>query len=354
MKRLPLGTVLIGDVRERLAGLPDASVDCVITSPPYFRLRDYGISGQIGLEDTVDGWVDELRLTFRGLARVLKPTGSVWLNLGDSYSRHPRSGAPAKSLLLGPERLALALLADGWTVRNKVVWAKTNTMPTSVRDRLSCQWETLYLLTRSRHYFFDLDAIRVPHRSGQAGRRRASTAIIPTSRPSWAGPLAGTNAGLARLKANGMVGHRLGKNPGDVWTMASSNYRGAHFATFPESLVVRPLLASCPERVCRDCGEPWQREPARVVDGHYVRGQLAAGCACQAPFQPGVVLDPFMGAGTVGVVAARHRRDWLGIELNPEFAGLAMERIEAVGHLEKPTTRRRTPSSSSLGTSVDE
>ena len=208
MKRLPLGTVLIGDVRERLTGLPAASVDCVITSPPYFRLRDYGMSGQIGLEETVDGWVDELRLTFRGLARVLKPTGSVWLNLGDSYSRHPRSGAPAKSLLLGPERLALALLADGWTVRNKVVWAKTNTMPTSVRDRLSCQWEVLYLLTRSRHYFFDLDAIRVPHRSGRAGHRRAGRCGDPDK-----SAVVGRSAGRHKCRAGEAQGERDGRTP---------------------------------------------------------------------------------------------------------------------------------------------
>ena len=113
----PRNTILVGDVRRRLTELPDASVDCVITSPPYMQLRDYGVAGQMGLEPTVDDWVNELRIVMRGVARVLRPTGSLWLNLGDSYSRHALVGAPPKSLLLGPERLSLAMLEDGWTLR---------------------------------------------------------------------------------------------------------------------------------------------------------------------------------------------------------------------------------------------
>ena len=156
---IDINTVVIGDVRKRLAEVPEASVDSVVTSPPYFQLRDYGTEHQIGLEPDVSAWVSELRLVMGGLATVLKPTGSVWLNLGDSFSRHAHFGAPPKSLLLGPERLALALIEDGWTIRNKVIWAKTRSMPSSVRDRLSCTWEVVYFLTRSRHYYFDLDAI---------------------------------------------------------------------------------------------------------------------------------------------------------------------------------------------------
>src|SRR5665213_2297202 len=165
MMRLPRNQVLVGDASSVIMTLPAMSVDAVITSPPYFQLRDYNVNGQLGLEANVDQWVDELRLVFRGLARVLSPTGTVWLNLGDSYSRHLQYGAPAKSLLLGPERLAKHLIEDGWTVRNKVIWAKTRSMPTSVDDRLACTWEVLYLLTRSKRYYFDLDAIRVPHRT---------------------------------------------------------------------------------------------------------------------------------------------------------------------------------------------
>lgn len=158
----PRNTILVGDAASRLAELEDSSVDCVITSPPYFRLRDYQHTGQLGLEATVQAWVEGLRPVLRQLARVLVPTGSVWLNLGDTYSTHPRQGAPAKSLLLGPERLALALIKDGWTVRNKIVWAKTNPIPSSVPDRLSTTHEVIYLLTRHKRYFFDLDAVRQP------------------------------------------------------------------------------------------------------------------------------------------------------------------------------------------------
>lgn len=165
--RLPLNQILVGDARTVLDQLPENSVDCVVTSPPYFRLRNYGRSEQIGLERTVEGWVDELRLVTRGLARVLKPTGTFWLNLGDTYARHERDGAAPKSLLLGPERLALALLTDGWVLRNRVIWSKPNPTPSSVRDRLSCIHEVVYCFVRSRAYFYDLDAIRVPHRSAK-------------------------------------------------------------------------------------------------------------------------------------------------------------------------------------------
>ena len=331
MRALPRNTVLVGDVRERLAELPNASVDCVITSPPFFQLRDYGVAGQMGLEPTVDEWVDELRVIMRGVARVLKPTGSLWLNLGDSYSRHARFGAPPKSLLLAPERLALALVADGWTLRNKVIWSKSNGMPNSVQDRLSCRWEVVYFFTRQRQYVFDLGGIRIPHRSATTRRPLSKPNIkaVPAQSkpPTWAGPLAGNNSGLARLKKQGLVGHPLGKNPGDVWTMAASNFRGPHFATFPLALVERPLLATCPERVCTGCGAPWIRVKVPRHDAVAQRGELHPGCRCRKGWQPGLVLDPFMGTGTVGIVAEQHEREWLGVELNPKFAALANERI---------------------------
>lgn len=133
---LPQNHILEGDAAAVLQTLPAESIDCIVTSPPYFRLRNYQVDGQLGLESHVDQYVDELRAVVRALHRVLKPSGTFWLNLGDSYSTHPREGAGRKSLLAAPERLLLALLEDGWTVHNKVVWAKTNPMPTSVRDRL--------------------------------------------------------------------------------------------------------------------------------------------------------------------------------------------------------------------------
>ena len=326
---VPRDQLLVGDVRTLLPTIPDQAVDCVITSPPYYRLRNYDTPGQIGLEPSVDSWADELRVVLREVARVLKPTGSLWLNLGDSYSRDERFGALPKSLLLGPERLALAMVEDGWIIRSKIIWSKTNAMPTSVRDRLACTWEVFYLAVRSRAYFFDLDAIRIPHRSrlarpSEAARRRAR---IERRAPEWAGPLAGSNNGLDKLKARGLVGHPLGKNPGDVWTVPTSNFRGEHHAGFPLELIRTPLLAGCPERVCVECGAPWERTRARTIGQIAMTGELRAVCACGAGVRPGLVLDPFMGAGTVAVAAEDHGRDWLGIEISPAFARLARERI---------------------------
>lgn len=315
---LPLGRVLIGDAVEQLRTLPDESVDVVITSPPYFQLRSYGHDGQYGLEPHVDRWVERLCEVVAEIARVLVPTGTLWLNLGDSYSRHERAGAPPKSLLLGPERLALAMVADGWMLRNHVVWAKTNPMPASVRDRLSCTWEHLYLFTRSRHYFFDLDAIRVPHRSSPATRQRNRPGTyLPRS---WVAPLSHDHGGLSTLKASGRPGHRKGKNPGDVWNLATASYRGAHFATFPDRLVRRPIRASCPSRRCQACRRP-TAEALGVV--------ALAACGCGGPTEPGVVLDPFFGSGTVGAVATELGRSWIGIEINPDFAALARQRTDA-------------------------
>lgn len=287
---VPRRTILLGDAQAQLARLPSRSVDCVITSPPYFLLRDYGRDGQLGLETHVADYVHCLVTVMDEVARVLKPSGSLWLNLGDSYSRHPRHAAEAKAMLLAPERVLLALSERGWLVRNKVVWAKPNPMPTSVRDRLSCTWEPLYFLTRSQRYYFDLDAVRVPHRSRRsASKRPPGHGKYDSTRPAWAGPLAGANDGLLKLRAAGRAGHPRGKNPGDVWSIATAGFRGAHFATFPVELLRIPILATCPPG--------------------------------------GLVLDPFIGAGTTAVAAERHGRDWLGIELNPEYRNLALERI---------------------------
>jgi site-specific DNA-methyltransferase (adenine-specific) len=321
MTDLPRNQILLGDAFSRLGELPDGSIDCIITSPPYYLLRNYGSEGQIGLEPSIAGFVERLAQVGSELARIIKPSGGWWLNLGDSYSRHARYGAPSKSLLLGPERVLLALADQGWIVRNKVVWAKTNPMPASVRDRLTCSWEPLYFLVRSPRYYFNLDAIREAHRSRRTARVRPPTPEkYSGQRPPWAGPLAGANDGLVRAHAAGRVGHPLGKNPGDVWSIAKARYRGAHFATFPTGLLTKPILASCPERVCTSCGRPWIKRRG---------GDLEAGCGCPPGWKPGLVLDPFMGAGTTALEAERLGRDWIGIELNPEYRDLALRRLRA-------------------------
>ncbi|MDQ1249483.1 MAG: hypothetical protein QG597_3858 [Actinomycetota bacterium] len=320
MNELPRNRILQGDAATVLRRLPEASVDCVVTSPPYFALRDYGHVGQLGLEDTVHGWVEGLRTVCREIGRVLKPSGAFWLNVGDSFSRHEQYGAPPKALLLGPERLAIGLADDGWLVRNRVVWAKSNAMPSSVRDRLTMSWEVLYLLVRSPSYYFDLDAIREPHTTTARPQR---TVTQPDGKDIGAGPLAANRGGLAKVKAAGIVGHRLGKNPADVWRMATSSYRGGHFATFPTELVRRPISATCPAKACLTCGKPWQ------ITRPEADGPVGPRCGCGEAAQPrpGVVLDPFFGSGTVGVVAQELGRDWLGVELNPAYIALAQERL---------------------------
>jgi len=319
--------VLVGDALAELRRLPAASVDMVLTSPPYFRLRDYRVDGQLGLEGHVDQWVGGLHEVAREVQRVVVPTGSFWLNLADTYSTHPSQGAGRKSLVLGPERLALALLADGWLLRNKIVWQKANPMPSSVRDRLTCTWEALYVFVKQPNYYFDLDAIRQPHTSQHHGQLKPDHQR-PRHREAWRGPNGDDASGLDLMKARGIIGHPLGKNPGDVWRLSSSSFRGAHHATFPVSLAERAVLAGCPEARCEACRLPWKRQLIRSVGGTAVRGALGPSCACNAATEPGLVLDPFLGAGSTAVAAERLGRDWLGIELNPDFAALARRRIQ--------------------------
>lgn len=326
MRSLPRNRVIRGDASHVVWRLLPESVDCVITSPPYFQLRDYGHGAQLGVDPTIEAYVERLRTICRGLMAVLKPSGSLWLNLGDGYVRQPGLGMPRGSLALVPQRVALALAADGWIVRNVVVWAKPNPLPQSARDRLSPTYEVILFATKSRRYFFDLDAIRIPHRSANRCGRHAKGK-----------PYQGGNRGLVRLKAAGLVGHPYGKNPGDVWTMATAIDRLGHQATFPETLVERPLLATCPERICVQCDKPWRR-PTRIETSETAEGPVSrrvvgelGRCECFAPSRPGVVLDPFFGTGTVGAVAGRHGRDWLGIELNGRYAALAEKRLSREG-----------------------
>lgn len=333
MRSAPRNTIVLGDAREQLRHLPKGCVDVVITSPPYVGLRRYGAGpAELGTEGSVGQFVTRLLAVTGEMARVLKPSGSLWLNIADSFSNARRWGAPPKGLLLAPERLLLGLAEQGWLVRAKVVWHKPNAMPNSVTDRFTATYELLYHLVRSPQYFFDVDAVRMPHRSAERpltarpARAKAKSGTRPAGKPAkrraaFAGPLAnGDNRGLLRARAEGRAGHVLGKNPGDVWSIPTAGFRGPHPAVFPERLIERPLLASCPRRVCTRCGASWQQAALKAVKPN---------CNCQAGWQPGLVLDPFMGAGTIGVAARRRGYDWLGIELNPDYRTLATERIAA-------------------------
>lgn len=336
--RLPLGEIRVGDAALELARLPGGSVDQIVTSPPYFRLRNYAHDGQVGLEEHVDQWIDALLPVVDHAARVLTPTGSLWLNLGDTYATHPRQGADRKSLLLAPERLALRLTARGWILRNKIVWAKTAHLPSSVKDRLSNGYEVIYMFARNARYFFDLDAIRVPHTSRPPKAQPKKLPPDP-ARESWRGPNGTGTRGLDALKAAGRNGHPLGKNPGDVWSLPSSNYRGSHHSTYPIRLAERMVRAGCPEQRCRRCRAPWQRTTRRL-GATALRGALTATCDCGVAGQPGVVLDPFIGAGTTAIAAEHLGRAWIGIDINRDFAAEARHRIQQHRSRRTPPVQR--------------
>jgi DNA modification methylase len=295
--------ILVGDCRDGMATLPDQSVQTCVTSPPYFGLRDYGHDGQIGLEPTPDEFVEALVSVFREVRRVLKDDGTVWLNLGDSYVGSANNGGTASKTMQGtqaatgknlptkrgeglkqkdligiPWRVAFALQADGWYLRQDIIWHKPNPMPESVQDRCTKAHEYLFLLTKSERYFYDADAIaedlqRPPHAPGN----KAS---------ADAGHLR-NDVGIDRMqKVWGESGRR---NKRSVWTITTKPYSEAHFATFPPDLIEPCILAGS---------------------------------------RPGdVVLDPFGGSGTTGAVAVGHGRRAVLCELNPEYAALAVERV---------------------------
>lgn len=339
---VPVDSIIQGDAPQVLRTLPSESVQCVVTSPPYFGLRDYGVAGQFGLEPTVEEYVATLVAVFREVRRVLRDDGVLWLNLGDSYfgdSPTRKSASEAwsetwdkaqtrsrgglrrsaaregtlkpKDLIGIPWRVAFALQADGWWLRSDVVWVKPNCMPESVTDRPTKAHEYVFLLSKSQRYFYDADAIKEPmkpERAEGANAFRGQAAMRPRGAPTVeaAAYRRNSSGNKARKVADGTRGRppdHLGtsfpwvdfpgntRNKRDVWTIATAPYKGAHFAVMPPALVEPCILAGCP-----------------------------AG---------GMVLDPFFGAGTVGVVAKRHGRHYLGIELNPEYVTLAEARIAA-------------------------
>ena len=306
--------ILIGDVREQLKQLPDQSVNCVVTSPPYWGLRDYGNDGQIGLEQEPEDFINELVSVFREVKRVLRDDGTLWVNIGDSYSgsgkgRNPDgtvhvsaliakqgssagtimgdvfsgvvpSGTKPKDLIGIPWLLAFALRADGWYLRQDIIWHKPNPMPESVRDRCTKAHEYIFLLSKSRQYYFDSDAMKEPSSDlGKTKIRFGGNKYGDSNDPKHA-----TKSGNEYVDS----GFR---NKRSVWSVTTSRFRGAHFATFPPALIEPCILAGCPKG--------------------------------------GTVLDPFFGAGTTGLVAQRHNRKWIGCELNPEYAAIAQARIES-------------------------
>jgi DNA modification methylase len=350
--------VIEGDCRAVLGLLADRSVQCVVTSPPYFGLRDYGIEG-IGLEASPDAYVAELVDVFREVWRVLRDDGTLWLNLGDSIK--------GKDLMMMPARVALALQADGWYLRSDIIWHKPNPMPESVTDRPTSSHEHLFLLAKRPIYFYDAEAIREERtqdedantfRGGAYVNGQTDNGVLGKRtvvgniklRPSMP---KGSFGGKTADQAQPAFGSRNARN---VWTIATAPFAEAHFATFPPELAERCIKAGTSEAgCCRMCGAPWERAIGEE-EGTEGRGSgnkerklnplthLGTSVPWQPHIHPGTawmmtckcritkpipcsVLDPFGGAGTVGLVADRLRRDATLIELNPAYAEMARNRV---------------------------
>lgn len=285
--------------------LEDKSVDCIVTSPPYFGLRDYGVDGQYGLESSPAEYVETMRGLFSELRRVLADDGTLWLNLGDSYQSsggmegvgpnavvgstkrqsvgrtRPKSGLSAKNLIGIPWRVAFALQDDGWILRNAIVWHKPNAMPESVTDRLSTRYEMLFMFAKRQRYWFDLDPIREPAITAQRSGERASYERPASSNdPQWTRSTSGK-------RTAGLPLNEAGRNPGDVWSINTQPFSAAHFAVYPVALPSRCIQAGC--------------KPG------------------------GTVLDPFNGSGTTGMAAQRTGRKYIGIDINREYLDLTLK-----------------------------
>lgn len=300
--------VLCGDAVEQIKTLESESIHTCVTSPPYFALRDYGIDGQLGLEETPDEYIANLVEVFREVRRVLRPDGTLWVNIGDSYAtrsgaqpstntrnvcghtkKRVPSGYKCKDLIGIPWMLAFALRADGWYLRQDIIWNKPNAMPESVKDRCTKSHEYIFLLAKGPRYYFDHEAIKEPcsqvtiddfkRRKNMDNKGGAPGTFGAEARPD-----------LYRSRAD-YIPKNFMRNKRDVWTINTGGFKGAHFAVFPQKLVEPCILAGSPEG--------------------------------------GTVLDPFTGSGTTGVVAKKHGRNFIGIELNPEYRDMAIARINA-------------------------
>jgi DNA modification methylase len=356
-----------GDCLEILKTLPDESVHCVVTSPPYWGLRDYGVDGQLGLEKDFRDYVTTLVSIFREVRRVLRNDGTLWLNLGDTYSgyhgnknsiiptssvngwmkgtnenkrtnRAPKAlGLKPKDLVGVPWRVAFALQEDGWWLRSDIIWSKPSPMPESVTDRPTKSHEYLFLLTKSEKYYYDGKAVAEVAVKGNAGSEFniGKTGEYQLNRAS------------GKLRTFDKT-----RNKRSVWTIATVPYFGAHFATFPPLLVEPCILAGTSGKgVCAKCGAPWKRDTEIIVHaGHQKRldetrfkcasGSLSQSitkfkgwipsCKCNAACIPATVLDPFGGVGTTSLVAEQLGRNSILIELNPQYAKTSARRVKGI------------------------
>ena len=404
-------TIIQGDCLETLRMITAQSIQCCVTSPPYWGLRDYGREGQLGLESTPDEYVARMVEVFREVKRVLRDDGTLWLNLGDSYAANrsyqvnstkggPKHGSgqsaggkgsdvpdglKPKDLVGIPWRVAFALQADGWFLRQDIIWAKPNPMPESVRDRCTKSHEYIFLLSKSKRYYFDADAIKQPAAESSIARlsqdvenQKGSDRVPGKTNDPMKAVFGGRNKhagyGTRLHSGNEDQGNYIqnGVNKRSVWTVTTKPFKGAHFATFPPDLIEPCILAGTSERgACPHCGAGWKRviekgapdlkhqqacggDANGEYDGESTKDYTAAGaqdasatkarilagmvakatvgwvpsCACP-PHEPVpcFVLDPFAGAGTVGLTANKHGRKSILLELNPEYCQITANRL---------------------------
>jgi DNA modification methylase len=368
-----MSQILVGDCIESMKGLPAQSVHCCVTSPPYWGLRDYGVDGQLGLESTPAQYVEKMVDVFREVKRVLRDDGTLWLNLGDSYAsdtkgtggasdkqdsnvgsrysiRHLNHGVKQKDLCGIPWSVAFALRADGWYLRSDIIWSKPNPMPESVTDRPTKAHEYIFLLSKSRTYFYDAEAIKED--SIHAGR-------VVNYDGTQKNCSAGDGINDRRTLISRPIEVAASRNRRSVWTITTQPYPEAHFATYPEDLVEPCIKAGTSEKgCCSECGAPWERQVEKTIHpngtgrthiaGHEAlpsqngwegvpRAQVESRTIGWQPtcdhdqddtkLKPCTVLDPFGGSGTTGLVARKLGRDYILCELNPKYADLARKRI---------------------------
>lgn len=364
-----LNKIIVGDALTTLKTLPEKSIHCCITSPPYYQLRNYGIEGQIGLEATVSEYVEKLVGVFREVRRVLRDDGVLWLNLGDcyagaGYSKQDNTGGAkrkdgakqkhtpipdglkTKDLIGIPWRVAFALQADGYYLRNDIIWDRPNCLPESATDRFTRSHEYVFLMTKKSKYFCDVEAVR----EEAVGAERVRNDRIGGNKYV---------EGIKHSDGSVFTGSAT-RNRRTVWTIPTNPFPDAHFATYPEDLVAPMLLAGTSAKgCCGKCGSPWGRivehvpNPAGISGGEHREPERDGGiqkhrprdyeaeakigqsrtlgwepsCKCKADIVPCTILDPFMGAGTTALVALKAGRNFCGIELNPEYVEIAERRI---------------------------
>lgn len=306
---MDINKIYCGDALQILKSFPDNAIDCSVTSPPYFGLRDYGVYGQIGLEHSPEEYINRLLDIFSEVYRVLKPEGTLWLNIGDSYAgrylNFSTDKIKPKDLIGIPWMLAFALRERGWYLRQDIIWAKPNPMPESVKDRCTKSHEYIFLLSKRSNYYFDGDAINEPIADSTAIRMKQNIAQqhgsdrVPGKTNGTMKAVINSRYGgkkytehpdiFNRTKSGKIYVAKPMRNRRDVWNISTKPYKGAHFSTFPIELITPCIKAGCPKG--------------------------------------GIVLDPFMGSGTTGCACKELRRNYIGIDINEQYCGMAEDRI---------------------------